>query len=220
MMRASLIHIEKLTLAHPGKMLYENLGFELYRGDCIMLCGANGSGKTSLLRALANISGETETVMIPTKIPKIPGFTLQDFIRISCYRQSDRTGQLSAHDCETMLYAMKRLGIADLAGRDISTLSDGEFQKGCIATALVRNAELILLDEPTAFLDPQNRKSVLHTLRSLCREANPPAIIFSTHDLADGLEVCNRVIALGKQFTITPPESDKATLRLAAENIF
>lgn len=218
MMPASLIHIEKLTLAYPGKMLYENLRFDLYRGDCIMLCGANGSGKTSLLRALAN--AETETVLIPTKIPKIPGFTLQDFIRISCYRQSDRTGRLSAHDRKVMQYAMERLGIAHLKDRDISTLSDGEFQKGCIATAIVRHAELILLDEPTAFLDPQNRKSVLHTLRSLCMEANPPAIIFSTHDLADGLEACNRVIALGRQFTITPPESDKATLRLATENIF
>ena len=84
--------------------------------------------------------------------------------------------------------------------RDISTLSDGEFQKACIASALVRNASVILLDEPTAFLDAENRINVLKTLRTLCNGTagnRRPAIIFSTHDLHDGLEVCTKVIELG-----------------------
>ena len=111
--------------------------------------------------------------------------------------------------------AIATLRLTHLADRDISTLSDGEFQKAGIASALVRKADIILLDEPTAFLDAENRISVLKTLRDIsegyphtqnspengvCHRtevSHRPAIIFSTHDLHDGLQVCTKVFALG-----------------------
>lgn len=227
------MEIRNLAIGYKGRPILENINFDIFRGDCIMLCGANGSGKTTLLRTLAGYSPDITAVMIPTGIPKVQGFTLRDFVRVSCFRQSDLTGRLSPQDSAALDSALSTLGITGLAGRDISTLSDGEFQKACIASALVRRADLILLDEPTAFLDPMNRISVLTTLRSLCiptdsqsstptitarqeasdpvrpetalnnkeatsaaAESKTPAIIFSTHDLADGLKVCTRVIAL------------------------
>jgi ABC-type cobalamin/Fe3+-siderophores transport system ATPase subunit len=87
------------------------------------------------------------------------------------------------------------LGIEALKERDISTLSDGEFQKACLATGLTRKAEVLLLDEPTAHLDVENRIDVLRTLREVARKTGT-AVLFSSHDLHDALQVADRVFAL------------------------
>lgn len=194
-----MMTIKDLTIGHKDRVLYSGVGFDICEGDYIMLCGANGSGKTTLLKALSQIEG---TVMIPSRIPKVKGFTLSEFVRISCFSRSDLGGRLSPEQEAVLDEAVSRLGLSGLKDRDISTLSDGEFQKAGIVSALVREASVILLDEPTAFLDAENRISVLQTLRSVCKERDrvsgrQPAIIFSTHDLHDGLKVADKVIALG-----------------------
>ena len=192
-----ITHIDNITIGHGKKVLYKDVTFDIHSGDCIMLCGANGSGKTTLLKAIAAMDNPgCRITMIPSRIPKVKGFSVKDFVKISCFRQTDMSGKLSEHDEANLHLALNRLGIEHLQDRDISTLSDGEFQKACIAAALVQNAGIILLDEPTAFLDAENKVSVLKALRDICRE-NGPAIIYSTHDLHEGLKACNKVIALG-----------------------
>ena len=198
-----LLDIKGMTIGHRGRTLYSGVDIEIRESECIMLCGANGSGKTTLLKALAGMKGKDagmkgkEIVMIPTRIPKVEGFTLREFIRISCFSQSDLAGRLSPEQESQIDKALDLLELSDLTTRDISTLSDGEFQKGSIAAALVRKASIILLDEPTAFLDAENRINVLKTLKHLCSTPEKPAVIFSTHDLHDGLAVCDKVVALG-----------------------
>lgn len=207
----TLIQVRNMTIGYKGRPLYGNVSFDIREGDCIMLCGANGSGKTTLLKAMETIS--EDTVMIPTRIPKVNGFTLREFVQISCFSQSDMGGRLPDADLQSLDRALETLGIATLAERDISTLSDGEFQKGAIAAALVRKASVMLLDEPTAFLDAENRISVLDTLRRLCEGPGMrPAIVFSTHDLHDGLAAATRVFALGAdgQFRASASDEDGA----------
>jgi iron complex transport system ATP-binding protein len=101
--------------------------------------------------------------------------------------------------------ALKMLGIEGLRKRDISTLSDGEFQKACLATGLTRKAEVLLLDEPTAHLDVENRIDVLRTLREVARKTGT-AVLFSSHDLHDALQVADRVFALTRdgRFLVSP----------------
>lgn len=193
-----LIHIDSMTIGHGKKVLYEDVSFDVHEGDCIMLCGANGSGKTTLLKAIAGLQHPgCRVTMIPSRIPKVKGFSVKEFVKVSCFKQTDMTGKLSESDEAALGRALERLGIDHLKDRDISTLSDGEFQKACIAASVVQHAGVILLDEPTAFLDAENKISVLQTLGSICRTEDSPAVIFSTHDLHEGMKVCNRVIALG-----------------------
>lgn len=197
-MRRTLIHIDGMTIGHGKKVLYENVSFDINEGDCVMLCGANGSGKTTLLKAIAGLQHPgCRVTMIPSRIPKVKGFSVKEFVKVSCFKQTDMTGKLSESDEAALGRALERLGIDHLKDRDISTLSDGEFQKACIAASVVQHAGVILLDEPTAFLDAENKISVLQTLGSICRTEDSPAVIFSTHDLHEGMKVCNRVIALG-----------------------
>lgn len=242
-----LLSVKDMTIGHDGRTLCSGITFDVCEGDCIMLCGANGSGKTTLMKTLANSSHrdltyspgrQIECILIPARIPKVAGFTLKEFVRVSCFSKSDLYGKLSPSEEAELNNAIEILGLMHLADRDISTLSDGEFQKAGIASALVRKADIIMLDEPTAFLDAENRISVLNTLRALCDqpqilndaihrqnntadESTPhryrPAIIFSTHDLYDGLAVCTKVFALGadRQFHTNAdntPESKSATV--------
>lgn len=228
--RNVLLNVPDMTIGHGKSVLYRNVSFDVCEGDCIMLCGANGSGKTTLLKALSlmqTLNG-AQIVMIPSRIPKVKGFTLREFIRLSCFRQSDMGGRLAGDDELSISSALTMSGLDGLAERDISTLSDGEFQKGGIAAALVQHAGIILLDEPTAFLDAENRISVLRTLqelstRSLAREtaSGRPAVIFSTHDLHDGLAVCSKVLALGADgiFRCASYE-DRESMKAAVESIF
>ena len=186
--------IRDLAIGHGDRTLCSGISFDICEGDCMMLCGANGSGKTTLMKALTRLS--EEVMMIPARIPTVSGFTLKDFARIGCFSQSDMAGRLSDQHEEALDVAISSLGLTHLADRDISTLSDGEFQKAGLVSALVRNASVILLDEPTAFLDAENRISVLATLREIC-DRKGIAVIFSTHDLHDGLKVCTKVLAFG-----------------------
>ena len=194
MANRTLHSIRDLAIGHGDRTLCSGISFNICEGDCMMLCGANGSGKTTLMKALTRLS--EEVMMIPARIPKVAGFTLKEFARIGCFSQSDMAGRLSDQHEEALDVAISSLGLTHLADRDISTLSDGEFQKAGLVSALVRNASVILLDEPTAFLDAENRISVLATLREIC-DRKGIAVIFSTHDLHDGLKFCTKVLAFG-----------------------
>lgn len=214
-----LIHIDRMSIGHGKNVLYKDISFDIHAGDCIMLCGANGSGKTTLLKAVAALQDtECRVTMIPSRIPKVKGFTVRDFVKVSCFKHTDMAGKLSEQDETALSDALERLEITHLKDRDISTLSDGEFQKACIAASLVQHARVILLDEPTAFLDAENKVSVLQALAKLCEEKDSPAVIFSTHDLTEGIKACSRMIALGADgvFRI----ADKADAEEAVQSIF
>lgn len=208
-MKDILLEVRNMSIGYDRKVLCKDICFEICKGDCIMLCGANGSGKTTFLKALAGMSDDI--VMVPTGIPKVAGFKLREFVRIGCFRQTDMGGRLSDQDERTLENALIRLGISELAEQDISTLSDGEFQKAGIASALIRKASILLLDEPTAYLDAENRIAVLRTLRKLCDDSGT-AIIFSTHDLHEGRNAASKVAAIGADGLFRCSENETDTI--------
>ena len=212
-----MLKVGHLTIGHDGHDLVRDISFELAPGECVLLAGPNGTGKTTLLKALA----AEGVLLIPTNIPKVKGFTVEAFVRTGCYRESDWRGRISQEIEGRMEDALRMLGIEELRKRDISTLSDGEFQKACLATGLTRRAEVLLLDEPTAHLDVENRIDVLRTLREVARKTGT-AVLFSSHDLHDALQVADRVFVLTRdgRFLASPSvissEVEKSTVLRAA----
>ena len=197
---------DNLVIGNDGRALTKKMSFRIGVGECILLCGANGIGKSTLLRTLAGVipavSGEigmqgrpVRVILVPARIPKVPGFSVTDFVATSCYRESDWLGRLPAKIRSRILETLETLGIGHLAARDISSLSDGEFQKAAIATALLQQAEVILLDEPTAFLDVDSRESALCTLREVAL-GKYVSIIFSSHDIHTAAKYCTRVFGM------------------------
>lgn len=237
-----ILYADNLVIGNDGRALTKKMNFRIGAGECILLCGANGIGKSTLLRTLAGVipavSGEivmrgrrdgmsddlqtdgirregrrtsndlqtegaagTEerrkgrVVLVPARVAKVPGFSVTDFVATSCYRESDWLGRLPAKIRSRILETLETLCIGHLAGRDISSLSDGEFQKAAIATALLQQAEVILLDEPTAFLDVDSRESALCTLREVAL-GKQVSIIFSSHDIHTAAKYCTRVFGM------------------------
>ena len=210
-----MLKVDHLTLGYGGRDLVRDISFELVPGECVLLAGPNGTGKTTLLKAMA----AEGVVLIPTNIPKVKGFTVEAFVRTGCYRESDWRGRISKEVEGRMEEALKMLGIEELRKRDISTLSDGEFQKACLATGLTRTAEVLLLDEPTAHLDVENRIDVLRTLREVARKTGT-AVLFSSHDLHDALQVADRVFVLTRDGCfLASSDNRESVLRTAFPNL-
>lgn len=206
-----MLEIKELATGYSGRVMPTLWNFSLGMGECVLLAGANGSGKSTLLKTLAGlltpISGEIlldgnsvsfpsdsgRVMLVPTRLPKVKGFSVKDFLAAGTMA-GRFLGRLSPDEIRAIDEALELLGIADLADRDISGLSDGEFQKACIAAALSRRPEVLLLDEPTAFLDVESRLFVLKTLRSIADSGC--TVMFSSHDVVDSLKVATRVISI------------------------
>lgn len=199
---------DNLDVGYDGAALACGISFSIGPGECVLLCGANGIGKSTLLKTMAGLCsplGGTcrfepdnaghHLVMVPPKIPKVPGFTVEEFIAAGCFRETGWFGHVPLKIRKRIGESVTRMGIQSLSGRDISSLSDGEFQKVTIASALAQRADIILLDEPTAFLDVDSRESVLSVLQNLVSQGNV-SVVFSSHDIVSASRCCNRVFGM------------------------
>lgn len=195
---------DNLNIGYGGKAVVEGISFETSPGEMILLCGANGSGKSTLLKTLAGITpalsgsieGNDQAVLLPGKIEKVRGFSGREFMSAANFRDTGIFGLPSESLKKRMDNAASILDIADLLDRDISTLSEGEFQKVCIASALCHCGGILLLDEPLAFLDVEGRILVLEALKKICSEGI--TVIFSSHDLSDSLRYSSRTFGIDK----------------------
>lgn len=172
-------------------------------GQFIVLIGRNGCGKSTLLRTLAGlhpalsgevfIDGRPLSTLTHTEIAGLVGvvLTTQPVLRHTSVRDLVRYGRLpysgifgsTSHIDDTATdIALKQVGISHLASRLIHTLSDGERQKALIAKALAQGTELLLLDEPSAFLDYPSKTELMSLLRHLAHE-DKKTIVLSTHDI-------------------------------------
>ena len=199
-----MLKASELTIGYKGLKVKGPLSFEYPDGQSVMLCGPNGSGKSTLMKTVAGllppVSGGFlaggDVVMFPTRIPKVKGFSVREFIRTGLSAASGMFGKLSPEAERSLEDSVRTLGLEALADKDISLISDGEFQKACVASALTRKANVILLDEPTAFLDVDNRIMVLKTLNELAHTTGT-TVIFSTHDIHDGARFSDATLSLG-----------------------
>lgn len=166
-----------------------NLSFTLQAGQRLMIMGENGTGKTTLLRLIAGIyKSENGKILIDDKnISALPKYTIgyipqmTDNTQFSLSVEEVVSLGLNNNSSENILKALERTSCLNLRGRSFSSLSGGEKQKVSLARALAQNAKLLLLDEPTASLDKENKKMVKDILLSLSL-TEIPTIIIVTHD--------------------------------------
>ncbi|MEM7124723.1 MAG: ABC transporter ATP-binding protein [Chloroflexota bacterium] len=179
------------------------LDLTLQAGELVCLLGPNGAGKSTLMRTLAGmqpplagqvrLDGEDIGTLRPQVVAKKLSVVLTEqvhagllsayaLIALGRYPHTDWRGTLSAADEVIVQDAIDAVGVVPLAARPVSQLSDGERQKVMIARALAQQPKLMLLDEPTAFLDLPRRVEIMQILRRLAY-SRQRAILLSTHDL-------------------------------------
>ena len=222
------------------KIVHEHLNFELQAGELTCLLGANGAGKSTLLRTLSasqpSLGGEllmldkpvteytekerSRTIgVVLTDKTFAGGLSVYELIALGRQPHTGFFGRLNKDDRRIIEEAMENVGIAHKARSYTAELSDGERQKVMIAKALVQECPLILLDEPTAFLDVVSRIEIMHLLHRLSNEQQK-AILLSTHDIEQALVLSDRLWLLSRENGLQCGVTEDIILSHRMEHLF
>lgn len=220
-----MIRLDNLTIRFGDRVLLQNVSTSIPENSLCALIGVNGSGKSTLLRRIAGLNREYQGVISvggkdvsripPTEISKLISLVTTERIRvnnITCREiialgrapYTNWIGRTTAKDNYAVDNAIALAGIGSYADRPISTLSDGEAQRVMIARAIAQDTPVILLDEPTSFLDLPGRYRLVELLNNLTRNAGK-TILFSTHELEIAARSTDTTLVINTPELITYP---------------
>jgi iron complex transport system ATP-binding protein len=216
--RTPKLYAEDISAAYPATeaLVLHNLTFEVREREVVALVGPNGSGKSTLLRALARVLSPRHGVVYlegksmrewPTReiarrlalLPQGPtlaaDLTVEELVRLGRSPHQGVFGLPTRRDEEAVQRAITETGIEALCGRRVSELSGGERQRVWVAMALAQEPQVLLLDEPTTFLDLNHQLEVLDLLRYLNQERGL-TVVMVLHDLNQAARYCGRIVVL------------------------
>lgn len=211
------IELHNLSIGYGKKVVASGIAASIQEGELTCLLGANGVGKSTLMRTLVgfqpSLGGDvllqgkpltahsraelSRTVsVVLTEKPDVQNFSVRMMVGMGRAPYTGFWGKLSNEDLAVVEQAIEMVGIEKLSDRMMSTLSDGERQKVMIAKALAQQTPVVVLDEPTAFLDYNSKVEVLLLLQRICREMNK-TVFLSTHDVEMALQIADRLWLMG-----------------------
>ncbi len=221
----SILKISDLTIGYKASksetIVAQNIDFELKKGKLTALVGANGIGKSTLLKTILGfekafkggvfLNDKNTSEISPKELAqhisvvlteKLPPSNLSVYELIALGRQpyTNWMGNLSDSDKDQTDNAIALTQIQELIHKKHFELSDGQFQKVMIARALAQNTEVMILDEPTTHLDLLHKISVFKLLKKLVQQTQK-CVLFSTHDIDLAIEFCDEIIVMTPQKT-------------------
>ncbi|MDP4190631.1 MAG: ABC transporter ATP-binding protein [Bacteroidota bacterium] len=230
-----VLKVNNLTIGYKGKkslknILLKDLELPVDKGDLICLLGPNGSGKSTLLRTIAGIqrplkgnvlidgkdiftldrkllaqklgvvlTGNADTANIP----------VNSIVSMGRFPYNNWLGMMRQEDLKKVDEVLNITGLEKYRNKNMSELSDGIRQKVMIARVLAQDTPVILLDEPTAFLDIPAKLEIMHMLRTLVRESEK-SVILSTHDLEMALQSADKIWLITKDSIVSDTPEDLA----------
>jgi ABC-2 type transport system ATP-binding protein len=222
-----VIEVQHLTKQYGPFTAVHDVSFKAERGEILGFLGPNGAGKTTTMRVLTGympptdgkaivagydvieqpIEAKRRTGYLPETPPLYPDMTVRDYLmfcaRIKGVPRIDRATRVKT--------TMDRTRIADVANRQCAKLSKGYRQRVGLAQALLHNPDVLILDEPTAGLDP---KQIIETRRLIKELGGEHTVILSTHILPEVSQTCHRVVIINKGRVVAVDTPDNLTSRL------
>jgi ABC-2 type transport system ATP-binding protein len=222
-----VIEVQHLTKRYGPTTAVSDISFRVEPGEILGFLGPNGAGKTTTMRVLTGYMPPTEgkaivagydvfenpieakrrTGYLPETPPLYPEMTVRDYLmfvsRIKGVPRAERKSRVEA--------VMERTRVSDMAKRHCSKLSKGYRQRVGLAQALLHNPDVLILDEPTAGLDP---KQIIETRKLIKDLAGDHTIILSTHILPEVSQTCQRIVIINKGHVVAVDTPDNLTSRL------
>jgi len=225
-----ILSIDSLKIGYAygkrQKILLPTLTASAFKGELIAVIGRNGIGKSTLLRTIIGLQpsyGGTIMIMgkkideysrlemaqqigyISTEVVKVSNMRVRDLVALGRFPHTNWTGKITGKDHEVITESINKAGMPGFENRFISELSDGERQRAMIARVLAQDTDLMLMDEPTAFLDISSRFEIVNLMLELSKKGK--TIIFSTHDLNIAVDQADKIwLMLDNELTEGAPE--------------
>ena len=211
-----IIKTENLTIGYNGKPLIKDINIAIKKGEIVTLIGPNGAGKSTLLKSLSrqlepiegcvyledkklsDISGKDLSKKVAILFTdRIKGEMMNcfDVVATGRYPYTGYFGVLSKDDREIVENTMKLVKVEDLRDKDFKKISDGQRQRIMLARALCQEPEIVLLDEPTSFLDIRHKLEFLSILEKM-KEERKLTVIMSVHELDIAQKISDRILCL------------------------
>ncbi|MDB8541208.1 ABC transporter ATP-binding protein [Turicibacter sanguinis] len=210
------IEVKDLDVAYEQKYIIKNMNLEIPKGKITMIIGSNGCGKSTLLKTIARIitpkkgeiklDGVSLKAQAPKEIAKkmavlpqspiVPsGLLVKELVSYGRFPYQSAMGGLKEKDIEMVNWAMKVTGIAEFSERSVDSLSGGQRQRAWIAMALAQETEILVLDEPTTYLDMAHQLEILMLLQKLNKEENR-TIVMVLHELNNATKFADYLIGV------------------------
>lgn len=215
-----ILKTEDLSIGYTSKkersVIASNINIELHQGELVGLIGANGIGKSTLLRTLTGVQhklggsirinnkdlnnytnidlAKVLSLVLTESLPS-KNFTVFELVALGRQPYTNWLGTLTENDKEIVTKALSQINIAGLKDKKCFELSDGQLQKVMIARALAQDTDIIILDEPTTHLDMYHKAYILKLLQKLAKDTNK-TILFSSHEIDLAIQLCDKLIVM------------------------
>ncbi len=222
------LKLEHLSVGYNNQSVVDDINIDIKKGEIVALIGPNGAGKSTILKSIAReldiISGKiildgrdihkysfkelsSKMAVILTERIKVELMTCRDIVATGRYPYTGRLGFLTEKDEEKINEALETVQAFDIAYKDFNRISDGQRQRILLARALCQEPEIILLDEPTSFLDVKHKLELLTILTNLARKKKI-TVLTSLHEIDLAEKVADRIVTVkGKElFGFGKPE--------------
>ena len=229
-----------LDVGYDGVPLIRDIGLEIGRGEIVTLIGPNGSGKSTVLKTLSRqlkalggrvyVGGEalealtgrelaTRMAVVLTGRERPELLTCRDVVSAGRYPYTGRLGILSADDEARVRVAMEAVRVSDLAERDFNAISDGQRQRVLLARALCQEPEVIVLDEPTSYLDIRHKLELLALLRDMAKRSGI-TVLLSLHEIDLAQKISDRIVCIWGDRVLTTGTPEEVFAGDAVERLY
>jgi ABC-type Mn2+/Zn2+ transport system ATPase subunit len=221
-MTTATISADHLCVGYGKHPVVEGVMLDMHPGELLVLIGTNGSGKSTLLKTLAGlihpVHGDLQVLgepagQLPTRVAYLPQhpvsshtlpLQVRDVVTMGRFAHLGLFKRTSSSDRDIVSSAMQRTGIDAHANKPIRDLSGGQQQRTHLAQVLAREAEILLLDEPTAGLDINGRKLVAELIAA--ERARGVTVVMATHELADAEQATAVMLLAQRVVSMGPPQ--------------